>query len=358
MRLRAITRLVGAAATVLLAAASAPAFGQADLGVTLTLAGEGTDSTSAGITVGGAETYVVTVTNAGPTHVTGFTVNATIDPALDVDGVTGCTPVDTTPPIDPFPCTWSGNLQSLAETSFTIDVSHPVPTGTPTCPAGAVTLTSSVTISNATQLDNATPPVAQPVSDPNTGNNTSAASAKLRDWADLEVVSLDGPANVGEGQTVTYTAVVRNNGPCPAPRVRASLGPAATLTYVDGTASASCTNGAGSATGQFGALNRCELGTMNAAATATFSADYTVNGFPNEIIRAAIPVDVSVVSRTLAGPPVALGADDVDTDNNSGATSAIVDLSSNKGCSTGGAATLLGGLLSLAALRLGRRRSS
>lgn len=359
MHLRSITRWFLAASTVFLAAASAPALGQADLGVTIAQAGEGATSTGAGFTLGGGETYVVTVANAGPTHVTGFTLNATIDAALDVDGVTGCEPVTAGVP---FPCTWSGSLLSGGETSITIDVSYPAPDplspGTQTCPAGAVTLTSSVTISNPTQLDNADPPVAQPVTDPVAGNDTAAsAPSPLRNWAEIEVVSLDGPPNVNEGQTVTYTAVVRNNGPCDAPNTRVTLGPAATVVYVDGTASAACTNGSGSGTGQFGVANRCELGTLASGASQTVSANYTVITFPSEIIRAAIPVDVSIASRTLAGPPVVLGADDPDGSNNSGSTSATVDLSDNEGCSTGGASTLLG-LLSLVALRFGRRRSS
>jgi len=85
--------------------------------------------------------------------------------------------------------------------------------------------------------------------------------------------------------------------------------------------------------------------------------------FPKSIIKAAIPVDVDIVSRTRSaavGPPVVTAdpaTDDPNGDNNTAATQATVDLSANdKGCSTGGAGTLLG-LLSLAALRFGRRRS-
>jgi len=261
--------------------------------------------------------------------------------------VTGCDPVTTDVP---FPCTVSGVLLSGGEASVTVDVSYtapdPLSPGTATCPNGAVDVTSSVTVSKPMQ-GTAT------VTDPDAGNDTAAAGSTLRNWADLEVVSVDGPANASEGQTITYTAVVRNNGPCPAPNVRVTLGPSAILTYVDGTVSATCTNGDAA----FAEANECELETVAPAASVTVSADYAVGTYPDEMISATIPVDFSIVSRTVTGPSLSLGADDPNGENDGLGTSARVDLSGNEGCSTGGAGTLLGGLLALAASRLGRRRS-
>lgn len=358
MRLREIARLLAAA--VLLASMSTPALAQtADLGVALALVGDD-EPADAGFTLGGVETYEVTVTSAvGATHVTEFTLGATLGAGLElVAAPAGCEPVDTVDPIDDFPCvvTLDPPLLSGEERTLTIDVSYALPpdadpvkagrqlpTAASACPNGAVTATSSVTVSNLKQGTTA-------VTDP-TANSASVA-ATLRNWTDLEVVSVEGPANVSEGQTVTYTAQVKNNGPCPAPNVRVTLGPAGSLTYVEGSVSASCDNGDAG----FAPRNRCELGTLAKDEVATVSADYTVQGFAREVTAAAVPVDVSIASRTVTTPALSLGADDPAEDNNSDDTSAPIDLSDNEGCSTGGAGTLVGGLLALAALRLRRRR--
>jgi len=70
---------------------------------------------------------------------------------------------------------------------------------------------SSISISGGVQD-------ATPVADPNAANDTSTSTELLRNWADLEITSIDGPGTTGENQVVAYTVVVANNGPCAAPR--------------------------------------------------------------------------------------------------------------------------------------------
>lgn len=356
MHLRTIARRLLAATTMFLAVAAAPAFGQADLGVALTLAGESTDR-GRGFTLDGGETYEAKVTNSGPTHVTSFVLDATIDAALTVGTVGGCVPVTTG---TKFPCVYTPAaplIQGGSET-ITIGVTYPAPDplnpGTATCPNDAVDVTSSATVSGGMQGTT-------PVTDPTAGNNTSSTSNKLRDWADLEVVSATGPANASEGETIQYVVTVRNNGPCGANDVFVDFIAPLTLNLVSVTGI--CVNG-GSGGGTFGINDDagCDLGIdLNnatrwaASTTGSFTATYTVGTFPSDIIHAGIPVDVAISS--ISATSAVTATDDPDGSNNATSLLAQVDLSDNKGCSTGGAGTLLG-LLSLVALRLGRRRAS
>ncbi len=369
MRLRAITRLVSAAATVLLAAASGSALAQsADVSVTFTKGGEST-ARGAGLTLGGAETYTLEATNNGPSHVTSFVVDATFTPpaapyggAIDVTAPADCVATGATP----FPCkvTFDPPLVSGAKKSMTIGITVPVPdldpdpdvvvlpTAPADCPTAGTTVTATATIPAATVLQGAT------AVDGSAANNTPPAiTTPIRPWADLSVTSVTVPGNAGEGQQLDYAVVLHNNGPCAATNVFSDFLPPSTLTLVSVTG---CDN-----PDTFGPADDagCDLASKSTVVTPfavgadlTYGASYTVNTFPNEIIRAAIPVDVAVASLSPASTVAAV--DDPDESNNSGSARTIIDLDSNKGCSTGGAATLLGGLLALAALRLGRRRSS
>jgi len=156
--------------------------------------------------------------------------------------------------------------------------------------------------------------------------------------ADLEVVSVNVPGNASEGQQLTYDVQVRNNGPGAPTDVFVDFVPPATVSFVS---ASGCPNDA-----TFGDDAGCDIGPLASGATLSFSAVYQVKSFPNDIIRASIPVTVAI-SATGTDP---------NPDNNEAAVETRVDLSDNDGCSTGGAGTLFG-LLSLVALRLGRRRS-
>lgn len=368
MRLCSFTRLFAAAGTVLFAS---PALGaDADLAVTLTLATEA-DPRTAGISVGGTVTFDVEVTNNGPTHVTEFQVDVAKDAALSFGDVTGCDPLTDTQ-TDPFPCKVSipAGLIAGTSTTFTFDLAGPAKPKTdaardaatcPSAPGPAPIYATILTVSNAKQ-DLGAGPVA--VNDPNGSNDSDSATTHLRDWADLEVVSLEGPGSTSEGQQVQYTTTVANHGPCDAVRVRLTTNFAFTLSFVSTDV---CSNAA-----TMGDDGFCSLGTLAKGTTTAIHTTMQVNTFPKSVIKASIPVDVSIASRTRAasaGPPPVTAAPATDDplqsntatlthSSNAADTIATVDLSSNdSGCSTGGAGTLVG-LLSLVALRLARRRSS
>jgi MYXO-CTERM domain-containing protein len=367
MHLRTIARRLMAATTLSLAVAASPALGQvdADLAVTFSLRGEA-DAETAGLTYGGTETFRATITNNGPSHVTEFTLTATVDAALTVVGVPGCEPVDVTAPIDPFPCVVTPaapGLISGASMNVDIRVVYPVPDNldptTATCPAGAVTAgISGLTISGAMQGATA-------VNDPTSNNGPLSAIGALRNWADLEVTSITGPANAGEGQSIQYVVTLTNNGPCGANDPWADF-IAPTILGVPTSLVGDCQNDATS----FFVMNDagCDLGIdalppgaandatlWPAGATRTINATFTVGTYPSDLIHAGIPIDVAISS--LAASAASTATDDPIGSNDADSFLTQVDLSDNDGCSTGGAGTLLG-LLSLVALRLGRRRAS
>lgn len=374
MRLCVITRLLAAAATVLLAA---PALAQntADVEVTaFVLNGEsaippgGTveEATpkTAGLTYGGSESYKVTVTNNGPSHVTSFVLDGTFTPpaapspyslAIKVTAPSGC--VAETEGI-PLPCkmTFDPPLVAGASVNLTVGIKVPLaatlPTAPANCPTAGTTVAGSVTVPVATVLQGTT------AVDTNNGNNASAViTTPIRKWADLSVTGLAGPADASEGQTITYDVTLHNSGPCDATNVFSDFTPPATLTFVSTTG---CDNNA-----SFIDDAGCDLSSADivAGTDRSYSATFTVNTFPDDLIRAGIPIDVAVASTALNGPDDVATADDTSRvddpvgDNDADSTLAKVDLSSNEGCSTGGAGTLFG-LLSLVALRFGRRRSS
>ncbi len=369
MRLRVFTRLLVAAATMFLAAASAPVLAQsADVSVTFTKGGESTVR-GAGLTLGGAETYTLEATNLGPSHVTSFVVDATFTPpaaapytgAIAVTAPADCVPTGAGAEPPPFPCkvTFDPPLVSGAKKTMTIRITVPVPdldpnpavvvlpTAPADCPTAGTTVTATAAIPAATVLQGTTSV------DGSAGNNTPPAiPTPIRPWTDLGVTSVTAPGNASEGQQLDYTVVLHNNGPCAATNIFSDFLPPATLTFVSATG---CDNNA-----TFGPADDagCDLASHDPVAVGadlTYGASFTVNTFPNEIIRAAVPVSVAVASTSPASTVAAV--DDPDTSNNEAATETRIDLSDNEGCSTGGAGTLLG-LLSLVALRFGRRRSS
>ncbi|HXN82854.1 MAG TPA: hypothetical protein VN883_10275, partial [Myxococcales bacterium] len=112
-------------------------------------------------------------------------------------------------------------------------------------------------------------------------------------------------------------------------------------TFVAGTADAASAGSPG-----------CSFGTITAGTgPLAYTATYKVMTFPKEITGVAIPVSTDVIWN--------LDVKNVAPHTSLTGASTAVDLGSGHGgCSTGGAGTLLAGLVSLVALRLGRRRSS
>lgn len=340
MHLRTIARRLLAATTLSLAVAASPAFAQtADLSVAFTL--RGTNTT---ITWGGAETYRATITNNGPTHVTSFDFAAAIDAKLTIVSVTGCTATVTGQNIACTVTPASPGLVSGASTVVDVAVVYEVPATldptTSVCPSTTpVDFSSTATISNALQGTT-------PVTDAAGNNGPVASDNTLANWVDLEVTSVDGPPTASEGQSIQYTVVVTNNGPCNATNAFVDF-VAPNVLGVPTNLTGDCLNPAS----DFYVFESagCDLGAAAWArdTTKTFTATYTVGTYPSDLIHAGLPIDVAISADQ--GDPLG--------DNDAVSMLTQVDLSDNDGCSTGGAGTLLG-LLSLVALRLGRRRAS
>jgi uncharacterized repeat protein (TIGR01451 family) len=141
--------------------------------------------------VGGTSTtYLITVTNNGPSTVGSVTLT---DPLPD-GALSASFGMPSAGSYDPGSGLWSGlNLTS----------------------GDTVSMTLSVTIDpNATSLTNiasVTPPVG--VTDPNTADNTVTDTDTLIPEADLAIIKTDGVTTVVAGTVDTYTIVVTNNGP-------------------------------------------------------------------------------------------------------------------------------------------------
>jgi uncharacterized repeat protein (TIGR01451 family) len=157
---------------------------QADLAVTK-------DDGKTSAVPGTADTYIITVTNNGPSTVSA--VNLTDDvPAALLNPVFGKPSAGS---YDPTTGVWSGlslaNGQAVTITlSGTIDPSA----------TGAITNTAHV----------APPPG---VTDPNLGNNNDSDTDTLTPQADLAVTKTDGKTSAVPGTRNTYTITVTNNGP-------------------------------------------------------------------------------------------------------------------------------------------------
>jgi uncharacterized repeat protein (TIGR01451 family) len=341
MRLSAFVRLITAAGTVLLAA---PVLAQtADLAVTISATGT--------LPVGGAKTYTVTATNNGPNYIDQFTMNVTFAPPsgtysapVKIGAVTGgCVPVTTG---TPFPCVVkpAAPMGTGAKVTLTIAATVPMPTPQPTlaadCPVTGTTTVTATAFADPSLIFQ----LGAPVTDPTPANNTATVTNSLRKFTDLALSPLLAPATTTEGGTVNYSQFVTNYGPCDATSPFVDFTPPASITFVSATG---CLNN-----GTFSTDAGCTLGTIAVgASTPPYTATYKVITFPKEITSAAIPVSTDVIWAVTVlnvAPHTSLTS-----------VSTAVDLSSGHGgCSTGGAGTLVAGLVSLLALRLGRRRSS
>jgi uncharacterized repeat protein (TIGR01451 family) len=336
MSLRLLTRLIAAA---VLAAGAAPAFAQVNLETSLSFE-------TAGVSLGTPNTYLLAVVNKGTEVVTEFKVDPTFDPQfLTANGpkpaiVSGCTPDDATGVVA-FPCTWRGILYGTQEADIEISVEYPKPAGfdpaTATCPSVTpVSFTTSMAISNFNGSSSIT----------NSGTSSASDTSSLKNFADLEVVSLvsDATGNVNQNASYTYTTVVKNNGPCDAPAVRVAWAPSSSMSYVAGSVSANCASDA-----TMTDASRCSVGTIAKGAEVTVTSQWAIGTYPSDLRSGNAVVDVTASAR---GTPATT---DPVAGNNTGEVANGVNGLNSSSCSTGGAAGILSGLLALAALR--RRRA-
>ncbi|HWM21142.1 MAG TPA: DUF11 domain-containing protein, partial [Ilumatobacteraceae bacterium] len=169
-----------------------------------------TDGVTA-VVPGTAVSYIITVTNNGPTTIQSFTLRETLPASLL--GVT------LTPSVGSYDSTtqaWSG-LGDFAEgESVTLTVSGIVN------PAATGTLTNTVVV---------TPPVSAP--DTDLANNTAVDVDDLTPTAVL-LIDKQLTTDLERGQQAVYTIAVRNNGPSVATRVSVTDVLPDALTYVSG----------------------------------------------------------------------------------------------------------------------------
>lgn len=171
------------------------------------------------------------------------------------------------------------------------------------------------------------------------------ADTKVSKYADL-VAALDGPASATQGQTVTYTATVTNDGPCPAINV-----------FVDTTVGSGLLlqSGAGACTTDA----QCSLGDMAPGQSTSFTKTYHVDTLRNNLTSTNNPNNITVHSGDSSDPTnVIAGTDDPDTSNNSPATTTFVQTGAGGGCSSAGSAVPWAtAVLGLLALSIRRRRA-
>jgi len=211
-------------------------------------------------------TYSIVVTNLGPSNVTGATVQDGLPAALQSPAWT---------------CAATGGAAcgATSGTGSTL-------TDSPTLPAGgAVTYTVTATVSpsaTGTLSNTATVTAPPTIFDPNLGNNSATDAEPLTRVADLALTKL-GPGRVERGAALTYTFTVANAGPSDA---------AVTLTDPTPPGLAFAAADSPCAAGF-----PCNLGTIAAGASLTFTATWTVPAAyagPDPIVNvAAVQSDAS-----------------------------------------------------------------
>ena len=204
--------------------------GRADLSI----AKSGPATASAGTDI----TYMVTVTNNGPSASSGGTVTDTLPAGTTFAGASsGCS--QTAPNV--VTCSF-GALASGASLTFSIGA-HINP-----ATQGQITNTATVTATNASE-------------DNNGANNSATATTTVNRVADLSI-SKTGPATATAGTDITYTVTVTNNGPS------VSSGGTVTDTLPVGTTFAGASSGCSQTAPN---VVMCTVATLAPGASATFT---------------------------------------------------------------------------------------
>ncbi|NJP05942.1 MAG: DUF11 domain-containing protein [Chloroflexaceae bacterium] len=138
-------------------------------------------------------TYTITITNNGPSDITGVALSDTLPTTVTFVSITDTQSICTQGP--PINCSF-GDLDADATEVITLVVTPNV--------SGTLQNTAIVTTTDT---------------DPDTTNNTSSATLPVRARADLSI-SKTAPAELIAGQTIGYTIEVINNGPSTATGVQ------------------------------------------------------------------------------------------------------------------------------------------
>jgi uncharacterized repeat protein (TIGR01451 family) len=190
---------------------------------------------------GSTITYTITVTNDGPSPVTGATVNDTVPSPL-TDATWTCTAS-------------AGSACGAASGTGNISTTVNLTNGA----TATYTLTAKIP-ANATAAITNTATVAPPsgVVDPDNNNNSGSVTSTPQPNSDLSITKTANATAVKAGDEVTYTINAKNNGPSDAPGVVVTDALPTGVNFV----SASSTKGTCSGT----TTVTCNIGTLTAAA--------------------------------------------------------------------------------------------
>lgn len=222
------------------------------------------------VTAGSNLTYTITVSNAGPSTAANVSLSNAIPAATTFTSLTSAAGWScTTPAVGA-----TGNI-SCSNAAFA---------------PGTATFTLVVTVDPGTAASSisSTASVTSTTSDPATGNESATATTPVTTAADLAMSNTASSPSVINGQPITYTLVVTNNGPSAAASL--SLGNAipgnTTFTSLTSAPGWNCTTPAVGATGTV----TCTVASL-APGTASFSLTVTVD--------AAAPVTMIVDTATI-----------------------------------------------------------
>lgn len=223
---------------------------QADVAVTI-------DNGTTTVTAGGVTTYTITVTNAGPSAVSGATMTS-VAPAGLTFGSWSCVAAGGAS----CPLSGTGNLAALVNLPVGASVTFAVSAAVAPAAAGTIATSAAVVLPAG-------------LNDPNAANNTaidtdSVTAAVVQ--ADLAITKSNNTSTLGPGATTVYTIVVTNAGPGAVAGATVRDAGSSALTLGAWTCVASA--GASCPANGNGALNG--LVTLPAGGTATFAVNATV----------------------------------------------------------------------------------
>jgi uncharacterized repeat protein (TIGR01451 family) len=268
---------------------------QADLAITKT---DNTDSAIPGNPV----TYIIVVSNNGPSDVTGATVNDMFPSAVSSDTYTAGV---TTGTASGFTTSGTGNIDDTVNLAAGASITYTVTANISSAATGSLTNTATVSVPSGT-------------ADTDMSNNSATDTDSLTPQVDLAITKVDDQggssttASLGTavpGQSITYTIVVTNNGPSDV--MGATVGdtfPAGissdtyTAGIITGTASGFTTSGSGNISD-----------TVNLAAGASITYTVTANIDPAATGNLSNTATVSVPSGTTETNASNNSATDTDT---------------------------------------------
>ncbi len=225
-----------------------------------------------GLIPGNATTYTITVSNAGPSTISGATVTDTY-PATLIGATWTCA---ATAGASCGTASGSGNINQTINIAPTSTVTYTV--------TGTVSAAATGSIANTAAV--AVPATA---TDPTPLNNSATDTDPLNITADLSVTKTDGQTTAVPGAPITYTMVVTNNGPSNVTGATVADTLPADLVSPTWT----CVASAGSTCPASGAGNISHTVSLPVGGTATYTVNATVSssstGNITNTITAAVP---------------------------------------------------------------------